>query len=130
MSEARTNSEGKSPKVEFSGLVAGLATSAVAVLTQVDALLQRGGVAEEPVQGGEKAEPLSAEERKKRISDGLAGARQLIDTLIVLEEKTKGNLSDDEQKLLASAISDLRLHYVGLANRRPPQPEQTEADVG
>lgn len=129
MTEGRTYSEGKSPKVEFNGLVAGLATSTVAVLSQVDALL-RGDVAEEPVQGGEKGEPLSTEERKKRISDGLAGARQLIDTLIVLEEKTKGNLTDDEQKLLASAISDLRLHYVGLANRPLAQPERTEADGG
>ncbi len=130
MSEGRGYSEGKSPKVEFSGLVAGLATSAVAVLSQVEALLQRGDVAEEPAQGVAKAEPLSVDERKKRISDGLAGARQLIDTLIVLEEKTKGNLTDDEQKLLAAAISDLRLHYVGLANRPLPEHEQTEADVG
>ncbi len=130
MSEGNKYSEGKSPKVEFSGLVAGLATSAVAVLSQVDALWQRGGGAEEPVEGGERPEPLSTEERKKRISDGLAGARQLIDTLIVLEEKTKGNLTDDEQKLLASAISDLRLHYVGLANRPPPKDDQTEAGDG
>ncbi len=129
MSEAKAFSGGKSPKVEFSSLVAGLATSALAVLSQVEVLLQPAAAAEGSGEGSEKAEPLSSEERKKRVSDGLSGARQLIDTLIVLEEKTKGNLSDEEQKLLASAISDLRLQYVGLANRPLPKDEPKEADV-
>ncbi len=130
MSEGKTYTGEKSPKVEFSGLVAGLATSAVAVLSQVEALLQPAGAAEGSEEVGEPARSLSPEERKKRVADGLAGARQLIDTLIVLEEKTRGNLSDDEQDLLASAISDLRLHYVGLANRPLPKHEPKEADVG
>lgn len=130
MSEDKTTSGGKSTKVEFSGLVAGLATSAVAVLSQIEVLLQPEGAAEGSREGGGKSEPLTAEERKKRITDGLNGARQLIDTLIVLEEKTKGNLTDEEQTLLAAAISDLRLHYVGLANRPLPKHEPKEADVG
>lgn len=130
MSEGKTTSDEKSTKVEFSGLVAGLATSAVAVMSQIEALLQPEGAVEASKEGGGKPEALTPEERKKRIRDGLNGARQLIDTLIVLEEKTKGNLTDEEQKLLTAAISDLRLHYVGLANRPLPKPEPKEADVG
>ena len=35
-----------------------------------------------------------------------------IDMLIMLKEKTKGNLSSDEQKLLDTIISDLQMKYV------------------
>ncbi len=108
--------EGTSQKVEFNGLVAGLATSAAAVLSQVEALLSG-----DPEAGAAQGESLSAEERERRISDGLAGARQLIDTLAVLEEKTRGNLSSDEQELLASSLSELRIHFVSVSNRPRPQ---------
>jgi hypothetical protein len=39
-------------------------------------------------------------------------ARHLIDVLAMLEQKTKGNLDEPEQKLLASLIYDLRVAYV------------------
>jgi hypothetical protein len=39
-------------------------------------------------------------------------ARYLIDILAMLETKTKGNLDEAEQKLLASLIYDLRVAYV------------------
>lgn len=39
-------------------------------------------------------------------------ARFNIDLLIVLKEKTKGNLVDDEGKFLGSVINDLQLKYV------------------
>jgi hypothetical protein len=42
----------------------------------------------------------------------LAAARQIIDILGVLEEKTRGNLDESEAKLLASLLYDLRVHYV------------------
>lgn len=38
----------------------------------------------------------------------LAPARQVIATLAMLEEKTKGNLTDQEEKLLADALKNLR----------------------
>jgi hypothetical protein len=109
-------SEGKQEKVDFKGLVAGLATSAVAVLTQVEAL-QSGGATAEPSSAESQREALSPEEVQKRVRDGLAGARQLIDTLAVLDEKTRGNLTPDEQELLTSALSELRLRFVSLSNR-------------
>lgn len=43
-------------------------------------------------------------------------ARHHIDSLGVLEEKTKGNLSEDENKMLASTLYELRQSYVQIAN--------------
>jgi len=42
-------------------------------------------------------------------------AKLHIDMLGVLETKTKGNLSDEESKLLTRALSELRLEYVDVA---------------
>jgi hypothetical protein len=39
-------------------------------------------------------------------------ARYLIDVLAMLEVKTKGNLDEAEQKLLASLVYDLRVAFV------------------
>ncbi len=40
-------------------------------------------------------------------------AKQTIDILGMLEEKTKGNLTEDESKFLHQLLLDLRLRYVG-----------------
>ena len=42
-------------------------------------------------------------------------ARQTIDLLALLEEKTKGNLSGDEERLLTQVLFDLRMRYVELS---------------
>jgi len=42
----------------------------------------------------------------------LPAAKQIIDILAMLEEKTKGNLSENEARLLGTLLYDLRLHYV------------------
>jgi hypothetical protein len=42
----------------------------------------------------------------------LAAARQMIDWLSMLTEKTKGNLSEDEEDFLKLHLSDLKLQYV------------------
>jgi hypothetical protein len=42
----------------------------------------------------------------------LETAKHLIDVLGMLEQKTKNNLDEAEQKLLASLIYDLRVAYV------------------
>lgn len=48
--------------------------------------------------------------------DGVASARQvaqtLIDTLGMLEEKTRGQLEPDEAKLLADLLTGLRFRFV------------------
>ena len=43
-------------------------------------------------------------------------ARHHIDSLSVLEEKTKGNLTSDESAMLASTLYELRSSYVQVAN--------------
>jgi hypothetical protein len=39
-------------------------------------------------------------------------ARQTIDLLGLLEEKTKGNLTGDEERLLSQVLYDLRMRFV------------------
>ena len=39
-------------------------------------------------------------------------AKQTIDILGMLEEKTKGNLSEDEEKMLKNILYDLRMIYI------------------
>lgn len=42
----------------------------------------------------------------------LAGARQTIDLLALIEEKTRGNLTDQEKKILSEALYQLRMVFV------------------
>jgi len=53
----------------------------------------------------------------------LIGARQTIDTLGLLAEKTKGNLTSTEQNFLHNCLYELRMAYVEVTNAlsRPPQ---------
>jgi len=39
-------------------------------------------------------------------------ARQTVDTLAMLEEKTRGNLVEEEEELLRSLLYELRMHIV------------------
>ena len=45
-------------------------------------------------------------------------AQQMIDILGILEEKTKGNLTGDEERLLAQVLFDLRMRYVERSKSR------------
>ncbi len=68
----------------------------------------------------------SAPNEQPRID--ILGARQSIDMLSVLDEKTKGNLSEQEKRLLQNALFDLRMSFLEITNaiassaQRPPQP--------
>ena len=46
-------------------------------------------------------------------------ARQTIDLLGILEEKTKGNLDEDEARLLDTLVTELRVQYVNVARSTP-----------
>lgn len=48
----------------------------------------------------------------KKAPRNLPMAKHAIDLLTVLEEKTKGNLSSEEEHILDSLLFDLRLRYV------------------
>lgn len=47
----------------------------------------------------------------------LAMARHSIDILRVLEQKTRGNLDDEEKKLLESVLYDVQVRYVDAEKR-------------
>lgn len=47
----------------------------------------------------------------------LALARQEIDLLGILEEKTRGNLTGEEERLLSQILFDLRTRYVATRDR-------------
>jgi hypothetical protein len=54
----------------------------------------------------------------------IIGARQTIDTLSLISEKTKGNLTAAEANFLQNSLYELRMAYVEVTNAlaRPPQP--------
>lgn len=54
----------------------------------------------------------------------IIGARQTIDTISLLAEKTKGNLTPVEENFLQNSLYELRMAYVEVTNAlaRPPQP--------
>lgn len=59
----------------------------------------------------------------QRVDPNLVLAKQTIDLLGMLEEKTRGNLTPEEAKLLEHLLADLRLRYVersGGAGAPPP----------
>jgi hypothetical protein len=43
-------------------------------------------------------------------------AQHTIDTLGMLQEKTKGNLDEQEEKLLQSLLYELRMHFVKIGD--------------
>lgn len=53
----------------------------------------------------------------------LMGARQTIDTLSLLQEKTKGNVTPAEENMLQNCLYELRMAYLEVTNMitRPPQ---------
>ena len=80
---------GELPKVDFSTFVLSLGTTA---------LYQLGAVPDP--QTGETLPP-----------DPLV-AQQTIDTLEMLREKTRGNLDEEERKLIDSLLYELRMRFV------------------
>jgi hypothetical protein len=48
-------------------------------------------------------------------------ARHYIDLLVLMEEKTRGNLQPDEAQLIRHVLTELQLRYVGKA-QAPPAP--------
>ncbi len=48
----------------------------------------------------------------RKVEVNLPMAKHSIDLLVMLREKTKGNLTAEEQKLLDNLLYDLRIKYV------------------
>jgi hypothetical protein len=62
----------------------------------------------------------------------ILGARQTIDTLALLAEKTKGNLTPVEENFLQNSLYEVRMAYVEVTNAlaRPPQPGVATGNAG
>jgi hypothetical protein len=77
---------------------------------------------------------LRGEEEK--AEPNLPLARHSIDMLAMLQEKTRGNLSVDEQRLLENGITELRFRYVQVADEQKlaaqskPAAEDKKEDKG
>ena len=76
------------PKIDFSTFVLSINSSALVQL----------GLIDDPA-GGPKTKNLPM-------------AKQTIDLLALLEEKTKGNLTNDEENILKNILYELRMLYV------------------
>jgi len=63
-----------------------------------------------------------------KIERDLEGAKLSVDMLEMLKEKTKGNLLADEQRVLETTISDLKLNYVD--ELKKPEEKPNAPDTG
>ena len=79
---------------------------------------------------GKVANPIT-----NKIERNLDQAKYSIDMLIMLREKTKGNLTDEEERSLIQAIATLQMNYVDELKKpasaeatagRPTEPEHKE----
>ncbi len=82
------------PEISFSTFVISLSTQAL-------------------MQLGEIKNPLS-----EKLETDIAGAKQMIDILGMLQEKTRGNLATDEQSLIEDILFDLRMKYVEAVKKK------------
>jgi hypothetical protein len=82
------------PEVNFNSLIFSLSSSA---------LLNMGDI----------AEPQTGERKKD-----LPMAKYSIDIISMLQEKTKGNLTEEEHKFLDNILADLRLRYVKASKKQ------------
>ena len=88
--EGQVRKDGKCvmPEVTFSAFIMSLNTSALFHL-------------------GEISDPVTGEKQQDLVL-----VKHTIETLQLLADKTKGNLTDDEQDILKNALSDLKMRYV------------------
>ncbi|MEI9475410.1 MAG: DUF1844 domain-containing protein [Deltaproteobacteria bacterium] len=86
--EEKPEQDASLPEITFPSLLLSLSTSAL-------------------IQLGEIQDPVS-----KQTVKNLPLAKQTIDLIGMLKEKTKGNLTSDEEKLMENMLYDLKLRYV------------------
>ena len=63
-----------------------------------------------------------------KIERNLEHAKVYIDTLDMLQAKTKGNLSEYEEKFLTETLKELKLNYVDEADKDKKQPKDVKKD--
>lgn len=60
------------------------------------------------------------------IPTDLEAARHTIDILGILQKKTRGNLTPQEEQLLEQVLYELRLAYVHISSGQPPRPRSAK----
>ena len=66
----------------------------------------------------------------KEVLVDLEMAKRTIDTIDLLKEKTKGNLTAPESNLLNNTLHNLRMTYIRIANNPPPPPTPETSESG
>ncbi len=79
---------GSTPTIDFTTFVLGLASTAM-------------------IQMGAAPDPETQQDQKNLVL-----ARQTVDLLGMLREKTRGNLTDEEQRFFDALLYDLRVRFV------------------
>ena len=59
-----------------------------------------------------------------QVSRNLEYVSQTIDLMVMLKEKSKGNISEDIEKVLDGMLSELKLNYVDEKNKTPEKVEE------
>ena len=77
------------PELSFTAFVLSLASSAA-------------------IHFGDLPDPSSGQ----RVDPDLEGASQMIDILVLLEQKTRGNLTLEERQVLEQVLYELRVRYI------------------
>jgi len=85
---------GTLPEIDFSTFIISLSTQALMHL-------------------GEIANPVSG-----KVETDISVAKQMIDILAMLNEKTRGNLNPNEAQMMESILFDLRMKYVEAVKKR------------
>ncbi|HEY4612585.1 MAG TPA: DUF1844 domain-containing protein [Bacteroidota bacterium] len=61
-----------------------------------------------------------------KIERNLEQAQAMIDMLDMIVRKTKGNVTDDEQRFLSNACKELKLNYVDEMSKEQPEKKDTK----
>lgn len=93
-SEKGRASDERLPEINFSTFVISLSTQALMHL-------------------GEIPNPLSG-----KVESDIPMAKQMIDIIAVLREKTRGNLDQGEERLMDDVLFDLRMRYVETVKKK------------
>ena len=64
-----------------------------------------------------------------KIDLDLEAASLTIDMLSMLKDKTSGNITEDEEKILSQSINELKMNYISSKNDTPNVKNEEEKDI-
>ena len=99
------SSQPEIPPASFEMLITTLSTQAIAAM----------GFIPDPMTG--------------QANQNMPMARHFVDTLGILEEKTKGNLTEDEQNLITESLHRLRMAFINAPKPTDSEPESPNSSI-